>query len=262
MGMQDGAPEPVELLQFPFSHFNEKARWALDWKGVPHRRTNLLPGPHALTVLRLTGKTEVPVLRAGGEVIGGSAAIIDALERRAPTPALYPADPGARTRALELQQWFDDEVGPMVRRALFAVMLDTPSYVCGMFAGHRSWGVRAAYRATFPVVSSVMKRSMGITDAASVERAGVATQEAFDFVARQAGPSGYLVGETFTVADLAAAALLAPVVDVPHPDMRKPTPRPAAMQAVLDRWAEHPGAAWVQAHYRQNRPPAQAALAA
>jgi glutathione S-transferase len=262
MHAQGDAPDAVELLQFPFSHFNEKARWALDWKGIAHRRTSLLPGPHALTVMRLTGKTEVPVLRVGSEVVGGSASIIDELERRVPTPALYPSDPSERTRALEVQQWFDDEVGPMVRRALFAVMLATPGYVCGMFAGHRSWPVRATYRASFPVVSSVMKRSMGITDAASVERAGAVTQEAFDYVARHAGTSGYLVGETFTVADLAAAALLAPVVDVAHPDMHKPMPRPAALQGVLERWADHPGAAWVQEQYRRNRPPARTALAA
>jgi glutathione S-transferase len=179
-----------------------------------------------------------------------------------PTPALYPSDPSERARALEVQRWFDDEVGPMVRRALFAVMLDTPNYVCTMFAGHRSWPVRASYRASFAVVSSVMKRSMGITDAASVERAGVVTREAFDYVVRHAGPSGNLVGETFTVADLAAASLLAPMVDVAHPDMRKPTPRPDAMQGVLDRWAAHPGAAWVQEQYRRHRPPLAAAVAA
>jgi hypothetical protein len=27
---------PVELFQFRFSHYNEKARWALDWKSVSH----------------------------------------------------------------------------------------------------------------------------------------------------------------------------------------------------------------------------------
>jgi glutathione S-transferase len=42
-----------ELLQFPYSNFNEKARWAFDWKGVPHRRTNLLPGPHMARVRRI-----------------------------------------------------------------------------------------------------------------------------------------------------------------------------------------------------------------
>ena len=47
----------AELLQFPYSHFNEKARWALDHKRVPHQRRNLLPGPHAVQLKRLTGQS-------------------------------------------------------------------------------------------------------------------------------------------------------------------------------------------------------------
>jgi glutathione S-transferase len=31
------------LWQFAFSHFNEKVRWALDWKGIPHVRRSLPP---------------------------------------------------------------------------------------------------------------------------------------------------------------------------------------------------------------------------
>jgi len=38
----------IELLQFrhSLSPSNEKLRWALDIKRVPHRRRSLLPGPH------------------------------------------------------------------------------------------------------------------------------------------------------------------------------------------------------------------------
>ncbi len=38
-----------ELYMFRKSHFNEKARWTLDLKALPHRRIALLPGPHAST---------------------------------------------------------------------------------------------------------------------------------------------------------------------------------------------------------------------
>ena len=31
------------LWHFRISHFNEKARWALDWKRVPHVRRAVLP---------------------------------------------------------------------------------------------------------------------------------------------------------------------------------------------------------------------------
>lgn len=61
-----------ELLHFPVSHFNEKGRWALDYKGVPHVRTALLPGPHKLRVQRVSGQGRVPVLRDGETVIAGS----------------------------------------------------------------------------------------------------------------------------------------------------------------------------------------------
>ncbi len=54
----------LELLQFRHSPYNEKARWALDFKQLPHRRRSLLPGPHMGVVKRLTGRTETPVLRA------------------------------------------------------------------------------------------------------------------------------------------------------------------------------------------------------
>jgi len=246
----------VELVMFMRSHFNEKARWALDWKRVPHLRRPLLPGPHARTVKRLTGQTMVPVLILDGTPIAGSDRIIDELERRHPDPPLYPADPGERTRALEIQRYFDDEVGPKVRRALFSVLLDQPAYLAALFASHKSTPARMLYQASFPLVKGVMTRSMQIHEP-HVSEAFEATREAFEFVAKTAGASGYLVGDRFSVADLAAAALLAPAVDVPHPDMKKPHPRPEAVQGWLARWADHPAATWVLATYERHRPPSQ-----
>ena len=52
----------IVLHQFPYSHYNEKVRWALDLKRVPHRRRSVLPGPHMAQVRRLTGRTQTPVL--------------------------------------------------------------------------------------------------------------------------------------------------------------------------------------------------------
>ncbi|MEN8185402.1 MAG: glutathione S-transferase N-terminal domain-containing protein, partial [Myxococcota bacterium] len=98
-----GVSEPdLELLQFPYSHFNEKARWGLDHKGLAHRRTSVLPGPHAPRIQRLTGQSQVPVARFGGAWVNGSARILDELERRQPEPPLYPSDPAERSRELEI----------------------------------------------------------------------------------------------------------------------------------------------------------------
>lgn len=246
---------PLELLQFPHSHYNEKVRWTLAHKGLPYARHDLLPGPHVPTVLWLTGQTQTPVMRFGREIVAGSARIIDELERRFPARSLSPADPALRRRALDLQAWADAEVGPLVRRGLFAVLLDQPDYVCTIFARQRNPTVRRLYRAMFPATRVVMSISMGIRSEAQIAAGLAGTQAAFDRVAREVGPSGLLAGDTLSIADVAVASLLAPAVRIEHPAMRLPDPMPEAVAAWFERWESHPGAAWVRETYRRHRPP-------
>jgi glutathione S-transferase len=251
--MKDGAP--VILHQFRHSHFNEKARWALDWKRVPHRRRSHLPGPHALAMLRLSGQTATPVLELDGARVAGSARILDALERRFPEPALFPEDPALRQRALAIQDEFDREVGPAVRTALFSALIREPDYLCRLFAeGEPAW-VQSLYRAGFPVLGRGIARANGTTDAGGVERAFARTQAALDQVVRGVGPSGFLVGERFGVSDLCCAALLAIVAEPDHPDMAWPPPVPDRVEAFLARWRAHPAVAWVREQYARHRPP-------
>jgi glutathione S-transferase len=61
------------------------------------------------------------------------------------------------------------------------------------------------------------------------------------------------VGERFSVADLAAAALLAPTCNPPDCAMTRPEPKPASVEHWLARWADHPGTAWVLRTYREER---------
>jgi len=245
--------EALELIQFPHSHYNEKVRWTLAHKGVAYTRHDLLPGPHALTVLWLTGQTQTPVLRVGRQAIAGSARIIEELERRHPEPSLLPADPALRRRAFELQAWADAEVGPVVRRGLFAVLLHHPDYVVQIFARRRSPPVQAVYRAMFPVTKQAMALAMGIRDGASIAAATAATEAALDRLASELGSAGYLAGDTFSLADLVVASLLAPAVRIEHPAMRLPDPMPEPAAAWFRRWERHPGASWVHEMYRRHR---------
>jgi glutathione S-transferase len=240
----------ITLYQFPTSHYNEKARWALDLKRVPHERVSLLPGPHAPRMKRLTGRTETPVLVDGGEVVAGSAAILAHLERRFPEPRLEPAAADERERALAIARRFDDEVGPAVRLAMFFEVMGG-AYATRAFCAERSPLARALYRAAFPAVHPLMKRSMGV-DAENAALARERTREALDFVARETKGSDYLVGDRFGIADLTCAALLMPAVDVSM--LGGPASAGTAEEgAWRARWAEHPGAAWVREIYRRHR---------
>src|SRR5207244_470877 len=122
------------LWQFTYSHFNEKARWALDFKGVPHVRRSLLPGPHAVKIRRMTGQSAVPVLELDGRAIHDSSRIIAALEEAYPDPPLYPRDQADRRRAIELEDFLDDELGPHIRRYAFYLLLPFPDTVVAMFS--------------------------------------------------------------------------------------------------------------------------------
>jgi glutathione S-transferase len=251
-----GAPSAgstIVLHQFARSHFNEKARWALDWKGVPHERVTHLPGPHAPRMLRLSGATSTPVLVLGGAVVSGSARIVDALERRFPERPLYPADPSLRERALGIQERFDREVGPAVRTVVFSALIEEPRYVRRVFGEGRSPLLLAIYAATFPLVRPVMARANGVTDPAGIMRAFDTTARALDEVAKEVAATGRLAGEAFCVADLACASLLAILADPDHPDMAFPRPMPERVAALLTRFAPHPALAWVRDQYRLHR---------
>jgi glutathione S-transferase len=136
------------VLWFRGSHFNKKARWALDWKGILHVRRSLLPGWHVARVLSLTRQTKVPVLVCeGGDVVADSTRIIERLEGVRPEPPLYPADSAERRRTLELEEFFDEELERHTRRMFFFEALDYPDYVVALFADGQRPATRTLYRA-------------------------------------------------------------------------------------------------------------------
>ncbi len=251
MAGESGMSAPV-LWQFRISHFNEKARWGLDWKGIPHLRRSLLPGLHVPRVMWMTGQKSVPVLVVDGRAIADSTRIIETVERLRPEPPLYPADGAARRRALELEDWFDEELGPHIRRAAFHDFLPHPDFAVDFLATGASPLARRAYRLFFPAVRAAMRFDMGIDDARA-ERSRAKTLAALDRLEAELGPSGYLVGDRFSVADLTAAALFAPLVapaEFPYP-LPRPFPEPAeSFRASL---ASRRGFRWVEDMYRHHR---------
>ncbi len=249
--MSAASDAPV-LWQFRASHFNEKVRWALDWKGIVHERRSLLPGPHMPVVLWLTGQKSVPVLRVGGEIVHDSTRIIADLERRFPERPLYPADPALRARALELEEFFDEEFGPHVRRCVFHAVLPDTGFAADLMTPGFSPTTKAIYRAAFPVTRVLMKLDMGLTDNGAA-RSLARIEAAFDRLDREIGPHGYLAGDSFSVADLTAAALLSPLVfpaEYPYP---VPSPLPPAGRRIQERFAGRPGFAWAGEIYRRHR---------
>lgn len=244
----------IVLYQFRASHFNDKVRWALAFKSLAHQRKTLLPGPHQGTIRKLSGQTSTPVLELEGRVIAGSAAIIDALERRFPSPALYPDDANQRQEALDIQTRFDRELGPATRILAFTVFVNELGYVSRLFGGETSPLQRGVYRLVLPLVKPIMAKTNGVTDPENVKRSAVIMRQALDWIAESTAQRKFLVGDSFSVADLTAAALLSPIMQLEHPDMRPAAPVPAALEGLWNEWKEHPAIRWAKGIYRDHRP--------
>ena len=110
---------------------------------------------------------------------------------------------------------------------------------------------KAIYAAFFPATRAIMRMDMGITDDGAA-RSLVRFEAAFDRLEREIGPSGYLVGDGFTVADLTAAALLSPLTFPPEYPYAPP-PMPAAVRQFQERFAARRGYRWVCEMYRRHR---------
>ena len=236
------------LWQYSFSNYNEKARWALDFKLIRHRRRSLLPGgPRSLAFSR--GRGTLPVLDLDGERIVDSTRIIATLEERWPEPALYPADLEERRRALELEDFFDEHAGHDMRRVAFWEARAKQRWVVDFMATDQPVAKRAALRALMPGVQAVMRRRFAISRE-DAERSRAVLHAALDRIEAEKGGREHLVGEQFTIADLTAASLLYPIAWPPEFPYELPA---RASSEFLDSLQNHPAVAWISETWRRYR---------
>ena len=246
----------LRLYQFAISHYCEKIRWALDFKGLNHDTINLVPGQHMKTIRRLTGgPSSVPVLDHDGHLVQGSAAILDYLDTSFPEQSLTPADPEARALALDWEQRLDNLAGPAVRCYSYHHLLQRPKLVIPMLTAGTPFYNRILLSLIFSRVEELMRRYMKIS-----EKTADQSRQLMDSILTELAASystrPYLAGDSFSRADLTAAALFAPLFQpaaypVPWPD-------PGRIPADLRAWTHSRSCEleFLNRLYEQHRQPA------
>jgi glutathione S-transferase len=115
------------LYVSPGSHPCAAVEAALKLKSIDYDRVDLLPMSQILIGPLRYGGTTVPGLRAGGERLVGSRAIMRRLDELAPQPPLLPppGDP-SYARILEAERWGDEVLQSVPRRILDVAFLRRP----------------------------------------------------------------------------------------------------------------------------------------
>jgi glutathione S-transferase len=251
---------PATLITIPFSHYCEKARWALDWAGVPYVEQGHVPGFHRVAVRRAgSPRTSVPVLVSGDRVLSDSTDILDFADAQAPSSRkLYPTDAGAKADVEALVADFDKRFGPNIRRVLYFYLLPRRELCFALMDQRTPAGERALPRITFPLLRAGMRRFMSVEEPRAMESKDETLRVLDAMEKRLGGSRPYLVGDRFTAADLTFASLVAPAIMPLEHSIRFPSvdelPGPAA-DLVRDVQTR-PIATYVRRVYREHRPAA------
>ncbi len=167
---------------------------------------------------------------------------------------LLPADPRTRDEALALEDRFDRDLGPATRRWGYYYVLPRKDLDHLLVRGVPRWeafGLRIAR----PLAVRMLVRGMKI-DEAGVERSRQKIEETFAAVdALLADGRAYLAGDRFSVADLALAALAAPVVfPAEHPkQVATPADLTPGARSAVEAWRDRPAGRHVLAMYARYR---------
>lgn len=243
----------ARLITIPFSHYCEKARWALDACGIAYEEDGHLPLFHYAATLRAGAKRTVPAMIDGKTVIPDSTPIIAWADARRPGTLLPAADPD-RADALALEDEFDRHLGPATRRWMYFQLLDRRDLDHVLLANVPRWE-STALRGTRPVAIAYLKRMLKI-DAAGAVRSLDKIDDAFASVGALLGDGRrFLVGERFTVADLTFAALSAPVLlpaqyGSPLPAL---TDFPVETRTRVETWRRSPPGQFALRIYAEHR---------
>ncbi|NWK77439.1 glutathione S-transferase family protein [Aquitalea sp. LB_tupeE] len=243
----------LTLYQFPFSHFCEKACWALDLKQQPYRVVNLLPALHLLWSRRMASASSLPILRDGAYIVQDSSAIIDFLDLRWPQLGLTPTEPALAGQAREWERWLGEEIGVPLRLWFYSHVLRQRQYAMAFLLRGASRGQGLVFQALFGLIRHAMFYKMQINPH-SAAAALPQLERALDTLEAALHGRDYLVGNAFSRADLTAAALLWPMLPWNGDEAAMRDCLPDAVGQWRQGLVQRPLYGWLQRTYHLHRP--------
>ncbi len=206
---------PITLHRFKISHFSEKARAALDFKGLDYTLVDHVAGPGQLAIYRLSGQRKLPLLEHEGAVVHDSTAIALYLEHAFPAGrggarALLPDDFTQRKAVLDLEDRLDDVLGQHVPALATEQALRDRDWL-DAFGGTVGASGRVARVGLHTVGALAHVGSFLPPGRSLLAEAHRAVRALLHELCARIAEHGYLCGPTPTLADVTAAGLTAPL---------------------------------------------------
>jgi glutathione S-transferase len=249
----DAHPTPT-LITFPFSHFCEKARWALDHAGVAYRERGYPPAVHKLALLPHRGSS-VPLL-LGNPTLRQSTDILGLADRACGEDhPLYPTDRDGRREADELIARLDDILGREARRWFYAWALAKPRRL-------RAWGAcglprrqRALLNVLASRIAALIAGRLDVNPRTGARARELIDEELEHISARLSDGRRYLGGDRFGAADLTFAALTGPILLPPGYGGGRflVPPLPGQLAPQILAWRSTPAGRHALRMYRDHR---------
>ena len=226
--------DTIKLILLYTSPYSERVRWAFTFKGVPYEKKDYQPAVDEEEVKKLTGQAQVPVQLINGEIIPDSTVILNWLEGYRPQPALMPTTDKERAQVILWEEVVGGVLVPQARILVIGRCLraEQPELQRrGSYFGNKYQHSRKAEEQARSTVERVLT---GLKHILKVQN--------------------YLVGDTFTRADLFTACSLNLLKPAPDDLFLIPA---SARQMYVEPLAEDPGFAgifaWRDEMYRKHR---------
>lgn len=213
----------MELLTIPFSHYNERARWAMQHHGLVAHERRYLPMLHFAPVRRVVPESQRTADAAGGglstpvlvlddgRVINDSADIVRWADdtRGTPETTLFPAEHKSAIEAFE--QPLQTGLGKDTRFLAYWFLLDDKRAFAELVEHNVGWWQRAVFAVGAPAARAGMRKRFRLTQP-GYEKARARVEAAVETLSETLGDRDYLFADRFTAADLTAATMLSPAL--------------------------------------------------
>jgi glutathione S-transferase len=246
------------LVTIPFSHFCEKARWALDHARVDYQEEGHTPLFHRRAVARVKGQGgSVPVLSLDGDgVLDESSLIVRWADARASSDRkLLPRGGRELDEALALERHLDRELAPHVRRFAYFHILPDRARALELMRLSTPTTEQRLVRLGYPLLRRLIERAMRI-DAPRAERSRDMIRTVFDEITRRLDDGRpFLMGDRFGSTDITFAAFASPLLAPAEHPIRRLTQAdfPPALRAEGLSLGETPAGRFVTRVYREHR---------